>query len=39
MKEKKYTVWFRETRICEMQGVVAKSKQDAMCIAESLRTR
>lgn len=33
---KKYTVVFRETRECEMQGVEATSKSDAICKAEQI---
>lgn len=33
---KKYTVVFRETRECEMQGVEAKSKSDAIRKADTV---
>lgn len=36
VRMKTYTVVFREIRECEMQGIEAKSKNDAKCMAEQI---
>ena len=36
VRMKTYTVVFRETRECEMQGIEASSKNNAKCMAEQI---